>query len=1289
MDPTPRSRALAEKAGVEVPPAHKKTPRVFAKDLTEDQAASMIQGMYRSHKARHMMRKLLATAVEKIWDEENKLFYYVNKKTGEVTWDKPKILGTDDLDPTPRSRFKAENAGVKVPPRHAHTPRVLAKDLTIEQAAVMVQCAYRAKKAREVMIKKFCEVYQKAYDGEAKMFYYFNSVTGDVTWTKPYLLGSIDLELTPRSKADAVRDGLLPPSPRKSPRVHAVDMTREQATIMLQNCFRSKRAMRLLRKMVADAYECDVDEATGSTFYTNKKTGEASWAKPKALGNMDLEEAKKLVVDSSMDSSVDSSTAVPSAVPVAPVAAPVKMPVKPKTPRFRAEDLTKDEAAVHIQGAWRSHRARQLLRQLVSGVYKKGIDPATGKFFYYNSKTGESIWTKPAALGDDDIEMSARTKIEAKNSGLLDHITPRFTSTDLTKDEAAAHIQQAWRTFVARKRFKALVSGVWTKGYDEKKDSFYYFNDKTGVSSWEKPSMLHDIDLDLTPRSEMEAIKARKLVVKPKTPRFRAANLNPEDAAMHIQGAWRAHHARQLLRQLVSGVYTKGIDPATGKFFYYNSKTGESIWTKPAALGDDDIEMSARTKIEAKNSGLLDHITPRFTSTDLTKDEAAAHIQQAWRTFVARKRFKALVSGVWTKGYDEKKDSFYYFNDKTGVSSWEKPSMLHDIDLDLTPRSEMEAIKARKLVVKPKTPRFRAANLNPEDAAMHIQGAWRAHRARVLLKQLVSGVYKKGFDSKSGQYFYTNSKTGESIWKKPAALGDDDVEVTARSKLEAKKMGVLDHITPRFTSLELTSDQAAIHIQMSWRHYKARCLILNACQQAYKKKYDEKKKATYYVNSKTGESSWIKPAVLEDSDLVMSPRSTKFFEAHKTGEEADRNFDKLKAAATASKPKVTTEPEAAQVIQKWYRACIIRANLHKLIENVYTKGFDPTTNEFYYYNKKTGTSLWKKPSVLGNATPRLTPRSNALAKSAHKIPPRRTAAQLTESEAAFMIQSMYRIRRDFFILQGKAELVWQKGYDPELDVFFYWNRQTRESQWNKPFSLGSFDLELTPRSMIGAKRAGRIMKKPKRWNYKEMKPEDAAIVLQSWWRGYIGRKNMCERVREVIYRCYDVNSKNFFWYNSRTRASTWHEPILLRRIPGIGDLPLTPRSMMLELHDRTQVRRAQRKAERKTANEMTKKEAAHKIQGMYRSWVSRFRIRAILRSIYEKLYDAHRGTYYYYNHRSGQSSWYKPTLLGSSDIRRSFVHSGTLRPEEAMKAALEAAKFGGYTIGEVQLMQGE
>ena len=122
-----------------------------------------------------MLRKILSNRFEKIWDEDNQRFYYVNKKTGSVDWEKPKLLGSDDVDPTPRSRSAALAAGIDVPPPHKRTPRVFAKDLTPKEAAIMLQRAFRAKQARHKLMAMFASVYQKAYDPEAKLFYYFNS----------------------------------------------------------------------------------------------------------------------------------------------------------------------------------------------------------------------------------------------------------------------------------------------------------------------------------------------------------------------------------------------------------------------------------------------------------------------------------------------------------------------------------------------------------------------------------------------------------------------------------------------------------------------------------------------------------------------------------------------------------------------------------------------------------------------------------------------------------------------------------------------------------------------------------------------------------------------------------------------------------------------------------------------------------------------------------------------------------------------------------------------------------
>merc|ERR1711871_1387795 len=138
--------------------------------------------MWRARKARRMLYKLLAENIEKVWDEENKRFYYVNKKTGEVDWEKPKILKSKDVDPTPRSRELAKAAGVDVPTPRPRTPRVFAKDLSPDQAASMLQGMWRARKARRMLYKLLAENIEKVWDEEMKRFYYVNKKTNEVDW---------------------------------------------------------------------------------------------------------------------------------------------------------------------------------------------------------------------------------------------------------------------------------------------------------------------------------------------------------------------------------------------------------------------------------------------------------------------------------------------------------------------------------------------------------------------------------------------------------------------------------------------------------------------------------------------------------------------------------------------------------------------------------------------------------------------------------------------------------------------------------------------------------------------------------------------------------------------------------------------------------------------------------------------------------------------------------------------------------------------------------------------------
>ena len=66
-------------------------------------------------------------------------------------------------------------------------------------------------------------------------------------------------------------------------------------------------------------------------------------------------------------------------------------------------------SAVRIQGMFRSFQARRLVAVLIRDTYEKLLDDESGQYYYFNIKTGTSIWTKPSCLGTLDV-LSPRSR---------------------------------------------------------------------------------------------------------------------------------------------------------------------------------------------------------------------------------------------------------------------------------------------------------------------------------------------------------------------------------------------------------------------------------------------------------------------------------------------------------------------------------------------------------------------------------------------------------------------------------------------------------------------------------------------------------------------------------------------------------------------------------------------------------------------------------------------------------------------------------------------------------------
>jgi hypothetical protein len=112
--------------------------------------ACKIQGVWRSRKAMLMMRAMLKEIYSKRWDNDMQQFYYVNVKTQQVSWSKPLLLGSDDVDDPPDKWIKMTDEYGNVFYLHPLTGRT--SWMSELQAATKMQRLWRKRAASEFRI---------------------------------------------------------------------------------------------------------------------------------------------------------------------------------------------------------------------------------------------------------------------------------------------------------------------------------------------------------------------------------------------------------------------------------------------------------------------------------------------------------------------------------------------------------------------------------------------------------------------------------------------------------------------------------------------------------------------------------------------------------------------------------------------------------------------------------------------------------------------------------------------------------------------------------------------------------------------------------------------------------------------------------------------------------------------------------------------------------------------------------------------------------------------------------
>lgn len=145
-------------------------------------AARKIQSRYRIKIARRRIMDVVRNKFELVFDPDSGEYFYYNKETGESQWDKPKTLGDKDM--------------------YADGPEA-------DNAARILQNAFRRRLALKQIREMIKGIYKKEYDPSTGDFYYLNVKTGETRWDKPggHLLAvDEDIELDEDSNLLLQRD---------------------------------------------------------------------------------------------------------------------------------------------------------------------------------------------------------------------------------------------------------------------------------------------------------------------------------------------------------------------------------------------------------------------------------------------------------------------------------------------------------------------------------------------------------------------------------------------------------------------------------------------------------------------------------------------------------------------------------------------------------------------------------------------------------------------------------------------------------------------------------------------------------------------------------------------------------------------------------------------------------------------------------------------------------------------------------------------------------------------------